>query len=240
MDWSRYFVVLITQAVAALFFIIIIYKLLKRRKDQSSILLSCFYLSLTLAFIMNILTVTLIFSNSNLADLIKTFYILLSFLILFGFAFLVVFILDLYYVQSLIKSMKGQVFILMYGIFSFCVFYIPGALSFIGDEFTIQYSFELSIVLYIFCTFSSILPSIIFIQKILKSIKHPSLRKKYKRFIWGLFGVYLDLYGAILYNTWHNPIYRSIWGILTTFILLSSAYLIYIGIGRDISPSDKL
>ena len=68
MDWSRYFVVLITQAVAALFFIIIIYKLLKRRKDQSSILLSCFYLSSTLAFIMNIIAVTLIFSDSNFRE----------------------------------------------------------------------------------------------------------------------------------------------------------------------------
>ncbi|MBY9006735.1 MAG: hypothetical protein KGD63_08255 [Candidatus Lokiarchaeota archaeon] len=65
-------------------------------------------------------------------------------------------------------------------------------------------------------------------------MNYPFLKRKYKLFTIGVFTEFLDLYGAILHNTWHYIYFRTLWSVITLILLLTSAALIYYGIGRDL------
>ncbi len=60
-----------------------------------------------------------------------------------------------------------------------------------------------------------------------------SLKKKWKLFLFGFVGMSLYLYSGILYNTWKNPIFTTIY-IFISLGLIPFSYLLYKGIGTDL------
>jgi len=45
--------------------------------------------------------------------------------------------------------------------------------------------------------------------------------------------MFLSSYGAVLYNTWQNPIFKLVWTFLS-LIIIPSGILIYCGIARNL------
>ena len=234
MDWTRLFIVLIPQSITILSFAYIAYKILSRRKDKDSILLSSFYITLVIAFITNLIVLLLIALDLQLESLIIFLYYFLFYLILFSVIFLVLFVINIHLINSLFTKRITIVILIIYGILSCIILIQPGGISFLEADYTIQYSINLLISLYIFILISIIIPSLYFSLKNAKKMNFASLKKKYRLFTIGLITKYLDMYGAILYNTWHYPPFRALWSGITSFLLITSAFLIYYGIGKDL------
>ncbi len=234
MDWTRLFIVLIPQSITIISFGFIAYKILMRRKDRSSVLLSSFYLALVFAFSINLIALYLIYSDSQLNTLITLLYFIVTYLILFGFFFLVLFIINLYFVNTIFNLKITMLILSLSGISSIIILVQPEGIT-LSEDFLVQYSIELLISLYIFIFLAIVIPSLILTIKVLQKIHHHSLKKKFKLFAIGLIVKYFDLYGAILYNTWHFQLYRSIWSGITSFLLIASALLIYYGVGKNLS-----
>lgn len=236
MDGTRLFIVLIPQTITILSFAFIAYKILSRRKDKTSLLLSSFYICMVIGFIINLISLSLISLEILVGNLIKVFYYTVFYLILFSFIFLVLFIMSISSVNTLTNSKIIASILIIYGISSFLIVCQPGGIEFIDENYTIYFNTNLMISSYIFIFISIIIPSFYFSLKNKDKITHPSLKKKYKLFTIGLIVKYLDLYGAILYNSWHNPLFRIIWSGITSFLLVVSAFLIYYGVGKNLRP----
>jgi hypothetical protein len=67
-----------------------------------------------------------------------------------------------------------------------------------------------------------------------KLFEDKGLKKKLRYFSLGIFGTFISLYGLILYNTWDDPLYKLIWGVISLFLVPISGFLIYYGIGHNL------
>ena len=234
LDWTRLFIILIPQSITILSFSFIAYKILSRRRDRDSILLSSFYITLSIAFIMNLIVILLIALDLQLEKLIIFLYYFLTYLILLSIIFLVLFITNIHFISPLLGQRITMTILIIYSVLSLVILCQPDGISFLGDDYIIQYSVNILISAYIFIFISIIIPSFYFSVKNSKKMNFPSLKKKYKLFTFGFGLILLDIYGAILYNTWHYPPFRAIWSGITSFLLITSAFLIYYGVGKDL------
>jgi len=78
-----------------------------------------------------------------------------------------------------------------------------------------------------------IISSTIFFKKLYNKFEKNELKKKFKYFTGGTYGMFLSSYGAVLYNTWQNPIFKLVWTFLS-LIIIPSGILIYCGIARNL------
>ncbi len=231
---TRLFIVLIPQSAAALIYLLISYILLKRKKDWLIYFLVSTYFHLFLVSIINNGFIVLILIDFQNTLIIKSLYYIISFLTLFGYIFLLLFIVLLYKTEITLTLKHCLIIILIYGAISILLIFIPDSISFnIEKNWNIQFSFIFMISVYIFFTLVIFIPMNIYSIRIYLSIEDGYLKKRFKYFLIGVLSFIFDLYGAILYNTWHNPIYRNIWSIITFFLLISSAILIYYGIVKN-------
>jgi hypothetical protein len=77
------------------------------------------------------------------------------------------------------------------------------------------------------------MPFIFLFLKLYNGFEDDNLKKKLMYFFIGFCGVAFVTYGAVLYNTWDDPIFKAIW-IYLSFIVVLSGYLIYYGMGRGL------
>jgi len=76
------------------------------------------------------------------------------------------------------------------------------------------------------------IPQIILSVKIYNKIKDNGLKKRIKFYFVGLFGLTINLMGILLYNTWDNSVFKTIWPFLS-LIAIFFGLGIYYGIGRQ-------
>lgn len=78
-----------------------------------------------------------------------------------------------------------------------------------------------------------IIPSTIYFKKLYNKFEKIELKKKLRYFTAGIYGMFFTSYGAVLYNTWQNPIFKVVWTFLS-LIIIPSGLLIYYGIARNL------
>lgn len=239
-ELTRLFIILIPQLITAFIYLFIIYKVLKRRKDRSSVIISFFYLSWGLAFIINSLKLFLILFESEL-NIILIFDYLTFYFIIFGFIYIEIFVMIIH--QSVIRLSLKRItsIIVLYAMICTLILFIPNGITIDPDQgYRIKYSLAFLITNYLFFTSIIVIPTFTFFSQTYKTIKTPILRKRFKYLIIGIVLAFLDIYGAALYNTWHNETFRVIWSVVTLFLLVPSAILIYLGIGKNLGIRKQL
>jgi len=227
MDWSRYFLIFVIQVFIICTFLTISYKILKRNRIRSNIFLSLFYSLISCSFIINI--IYLPFREENIVYLM---YFLILYLLLLSFIFLVLFNLNL--IQFEMSLSKNIIIIIIYAILSFLLLIYPGGITISeSTNWKPVWSWEFLLIGYIFLTFIVVIPIFITSIKIYKKFKNDVLKRKWACFFIGLLGFTFGAYGAALYNTWNDPIFKLIWNFLT-LIIVPSGILIYYGIAKNI------
>ncbi|TFG24149.1 MAG: hypothetical protein EU532_12820 [Promethearchaeota archaeon] len=176
----------------------------------------------------------IIISSTSLGIFI---YNLAAYFITFGPIFLVVFIQNFLNVNSNFPTKTNIIIISLYGIVLFFLILIgsiTGAITINAASNWIPiYSLSFLIALYIFFSFFVLVPTVFFSIRLYKTFKDKKLKKKLMYFFIGIFGILIAFYGLILYNTWHESLFRLIWPIVS-LLTIPSGYLIYYGIGRDL------
>lgn len=127
---------------------------------------------------------------------------------------------------------RQNLIILTYAIINLFVLSIPGSITFnVGIP---AYSWVFLIITYIIFTLGTVIPTIVFSIKLYNTFEDKTLKRKLKYFFIGVIGMCFAFYGLMLYNTWFDSIFRSIWTIVVFFIVIPSMFLIYYGIGQNL------
>ena len=220
--------VLTVQSFVAILFFYLAFKILKRKIDITTVTLSFFYILLGVGLVLS--SLFLLISTTITGFII---YTIGAYLILFGEIFLVIFIYNILKFSKSLKSIKQMSVIIVYGLVSaLLIIFFPEGITISSEtNYAPKFSWFFFIMLYSFFTATILLPSLIFLRRLYKLFEDPNLKKKLRFFILGVIGFFFSFYGLVLYNTWHDPLFRLIWAYVS-FIVLPSGYLIYYGIGR--------
>jgi len=229
LEWTRYFFVYILQVFVFIFFVIITFKILKRNRNRLTSILSTFYLLIAIGLFFNLILLPI---NNNPVSTIL--YFITYFLISFGQIFLIVFLRNLLNVDVDIDSKADLFIIFIYGLLISIPFFIPEGFSFNEATNWIPiYSWTFLAILYSILTVMIIVPSTILFKKLYNKFEKIELKKKLRYFTAGSYGMFFISYGAVLYNTWQNPIFKLIWTFLSLTII-PFAFLIYYGIAQNL------
>ena len=227
----RLLIVFVPQLFDSLLVLFLIYKILNRNTNRSSLILSGFYFSVGIGLIMNIVAVLFAFFQPG--GIVAIFYFIATYFIIFSFIFIVIFILSLLKLRDVFTLKKAFIITLIYGVIWLILLLYPGGLTF-TENWAPVYSWNLFFAANIFFTVSITLPIIIYSIRLYSSFEADNLKKKLKIFLFGITLIIPIIYGVILSNTWHDPLFKTVWGIITIVLLLASALLIYYGIGREL------
>ncbi len=190
---------------------------------------SCFYTLISIGLIIN-----LFYYNLTVNPLVYILHFTAVYLIFYGAIFLVLFTLILLKSEKIITLRKELIIIVIYGFALLIILLIPRGITINeSTNWRPQWSWPLLITLYLFFTFTITIPFFYFSIQLFKTIQTEILRRKLKFYNIGFFGFISMIYGLILYNTWNNPIFRTVWSFIAILHILFS-FLVYYGIGRQL------
>jgi len=226
-DWIRLLFIFILHPYLGLLFIILAYKVLKRKKSRASITLSIFYVIAGAGLILNF--IQFLARLAEIEIIIYLLYFLSSFLIIFSSIFILIFINIILKVDFTNK--KYILIVFFYAIGCILLHFFPGGITF-NEYWAPVYSWTFFIVANIFLTIFIALPIIFYSLKLSRTFTSQDLKRRLRFFLLGITALIFEFYGAILFNTWQEPIFRFIYGLLAIFLFILSGLLIYYGIGR--------
>ncbi|MFX0017598.1 MAG: hypothetical protein ACFFAK_11945 [Promethearchaeota archaeon] len=233
-EWARLIPIFIAQPLSAVLFIFLAIKTLIRKKDQVSLSLVAFYIISSLSLIINLIYIILT-TFMDFQTLLYFLYFLTAYLLIFSSFFLISFLNLLLNVESKFNSRKNLTILIIFGISCLLVLLYPGGITLDpSNNWRPIYSFEFLLVMYTYFTSIVFIPTIVFSVKLYRRFVAKDLKKKFRMLIIGIIEMVAILYGTVLFNTTMNPIIRSIWGILSLIIIISSGILIYVGIGLNL------
>ena len=228
-EWTRLFLILVIQSLISIFFFVTAFKIVKRNRNRSTLTLSTFYVLSGCGFIVNLILLPI---NINPASFIL--YIISFFLISFGQIFLVIFLKNLLKIEQDAQLKTDFIIVLVFALLLLLLPTLTRGITFNEQtNWSPVFSWPFLILLYMLLTLMIFGPSISFLKKLYNRFENEDLKKKLRFFMIGCYGMMFSLYGAILYNTWQNPIYKIIWSFLV-LIIVPSGFLIYYGIAHDL------
>ncbi|MGB5909605.1 MAG: hypothetical protein WBH31_00290 [Promethearchaeia archaeon] len=226
--------IIIPMPFIGIVFLFLAFKILKRSRSQLSLTLSVFYILIGIAVFINL--TFLLITPTRIDILLFILYFLTSYLILFAFIFIVVFIHNLLKIDSIYSFKKYSIIILVYGISCFMLLIaVPEGIRISSETNWVPlYSWTFLLVEYVFFTCFITISTLIYAIKLYNKFKDKNLKKKLRYFILGIFGMILILYLIVLNNTWQDITFKTVLSISSFFIMVPSALSIYYGIGQNL------
>lgn len=225
-DIARFLIVIFMHSFITVLLYFLSFKILRRNINRMTINLSLFYFLPGTGFLLNLIFLTL--STSFLGYIL---YFISAFCTLSGFIFIVIVLINIINIKPYSSKKRQILIIFIYLILGLVILFLPGGITINEDtNWTPVFSLPFLITMYIYFTSIIFIPSLIFSYKIYKSFKDKKLKIKYLFFFIGIIGMLLAFYGLILFNTWYNPTFRTIWSVLVFFIVVPSGIFIYYGI----------
>ena len=230
LDTARIIQVFVVQGSVGIFFMILAYKILKRDTKRLNLIFSCFYISIAIGLFINIIYVPL-----TVEAIVLVLYYITIFFILLGPIFLVVAELIILKSEKIINSTKQLFIILMYAIaLSFMILIPDGVTINPSTGWRPVWSVPYFIYTVAVLTAGGIIPSLFFAYKIYKEFEDEKLKKKWGYFLIGLYGLTFLLYGTLVSNTLNDQTFRTIWAIISLFLITVPPYLVYYGVGKEL------
>ena len=230
-ELTRILIVFIAQSFIFILFLILAFKVLIKKRNRASITLASFYILLDLGLLSNMIFIIL--TPSDEFVLLTVFYYLALYFIIFPIIFILIFINIMLKLEEVFTIKKIIILILTYGILCALLFLIPNGITFSIDWYAL-YSIPFSLSLMTLITLFIIIPTIFYSFKLYKSFKAKDLKKKLRYFLTGVVLLFIILYGAIIFNSSLNDLYRTVWVNLAFFLEIMGGFLIYYGLGREL------
>lgn len=222
-DFGRILIIYIAQLIFSAILLFIAFKILRRNRNKLTLTLSGFYFSVSIGIILNA-----VYPPLNNKDLVHIIYIIIAYFLLLSPIFLVLFNINLLQADKENALRKWASYIILYTVSLIFCLNIPGGITILEEPyFRPIFVWEFVIIMYLFISIFMVIPLIITSLKLYKTFKDPKLSKKLGFFLIGSFGLITSLCVVVLYNTYYDPIIRSVISIIGSFIMLLSAGLIY-------------
>ena len=210
------------------------YKLLKRAQNRSTFILSSFFITYIIVFILAFFSI--IFKdvpNSNL------FYVFSFFLYIFSKSLLILTSWMMTHLAEKTRYIKIFLILTIYAIFSSYIFWLTFYFNGIkyGPETGWRPKFNVPFfwVTSIYTIILLIVPGMILAKNLFNQFKGLPIWKRIKEFIAGMLLDFIEVFFISIYNTWYeNTIYRSLNLFIALPLTISAAILIYHGFGRSL------
>lgn len=204
---------------------------MKRKKTRPTLTLVSFYTLTAVGFIFNALTQIL--ALMELQEALYLFYFISSYLLLVAFIFIPLFMVTILKTELEFKKQNYILIIVVYAILSALIFLTPEGVL-INENGSVLYSIPFFTIVYLFFTICICLPTFFFSVRLYSTFKDENLKKKLRLFLFGIIQALIILYGAVLFNTTPDPLYKAIWGFIAFVLLVSGGLCIYYGLGRNL------
>jgi hypothetical protein len=240
MDPIRFLTVYIIQGIMGLLYAYLAIKTLIRDTKRLNVVLSSFYLSIAIGVFMN-----WIYAPLGALPVVIYLNFLTNFFLFWSVGFLTVFNLILLKSEKVFTTQKQLLYVIGYGIFlGLGMFILLHVQEPISGEFGVQLDpvsfapdWNLSFFLFVLLCWLvfACIPSMYFIIQIQKKFEDENLKKKFKSFSIGV--IEIVIFGVIVFisNYLNIPTFRTIAAIIGFILVISGAYLIYSGVGKQIS-----
>ncbi|NVM16620.1 MAG: hypothetical protein HWN80_02820 [Candidatus Lokiarchaeota archaeon] len=232
-DMVRIVIIFIPQLILAGLFLFLAIKLLRRNQQRPTLTLCIFYFLTATGLIFNAMHVVLAAFQPENEVLLLVIYFLTFFLMLFSPIFILTFMISIHRLGDVFTIKKQLIITLIYGFIIFILFFTPNGITF-SEQWRPIFSWGFLTLLYITLTILIALPTTWYSRRLIKIFQDKILKRKLITFIIGIYGMLFIVYGTILYITWQDSLFSSIWSIVTSFIVILSALFIYYGIGREL------
>jgi len=233
-DMVRVLIIFITGLIIAALFLYLAIKLLRRNRQRPTVTLCMMYIISASGLIFNAMHVVLAVFQPENEVLLLVIYFLSYFLMLFSPVFILTFVISILRLGDVFTIKKQLIITLIYGFIVFIIFFTPNGITF-NEQWRPIYSWGFLTLAYISLTVFIVLPTLWYSRRLIKTFKDKILKRKLITFLTGVFGILFSIYGSILYITWQDSLFSSLWSIITTFIIIPSAGIfIYYGIGREL------
>ncbi len=230
LDTARIIQVFIVQGSVGIFFMILAYTILKRDTKRLNLIFSCFYISIAIGLFINIIYVLL-----TVEATVLVLYYITIFFILLGPIFLVVVELILLKSEKVINSTKQLAIIIIYAIALICMVLIPDGVTINpSTDWKPVWSVPYFIYTVAVLTVGGIIPSLFLAYQIYKEFEDEKLKKKWGYFLIGLYGLIFLMYGTLVSNTLNDQTFRTIWALISLFLITIPPYLVYYGVGKEL------
>ncbi|MFX1400950.1 MAG: hypothetical protein ACFE8V_06845 [Promethearchaeota archaeon] len=229
-DFGRLVIIFIPQLIIAFSFLFIAYRLLSRNRERSTITLSLWYITDAIGLIFNAI-------NALISDLypgqiitIHVIYFISFYLLFTSNIFLLTFMINL--IKSEFSLKRNLFYVIAYFAVCAVLIFVSGGITLDPlNNWRPTFSWPFFIALVVFFTIIILIPTIYYMFKLYALFNAENLKRKFRLFMIGVYGIFITLYGAALFNTWEYELFRTIWSIITVLILVPSAIIIYFGIG---------
>jgi len=222
-NWSRYFGIIIIGLFITVFFYFLAVKVIKRNFNRLTLTLGTFYILPGTGFFLNFIFLLISPTPQGLI-----LYYITVFLILFGFIFLVLFLINILKIDSRLTLNKQFIITLIYAIFCLLLILFPGGITINEEtEWIPIFSWNFLIVLYIFFTCSVFIPTFILSIRLSKRFSDKILKSRLKLFFFGIILMFVVFYGLILYNTWIDSLYRELYTYISLLVLPAGIFIYY-------------
>jgi len=232
-EMMRILIIFIPQLILAGLFLFLGIKLLRRNRQRPTVTLCMMYIFSATGLIFNAMHVVLAAFQPENDVLLLVIYFLTFFLWIFSPFFILTFMLSLFKLGDVFTIKKQLIITLIYGFIIVIIYFTPNGITF-SEQSRPIFSWGFLTLMYIILTVFILLPTMWYSRRLIKAFQDKILKKKLITFLTGVFGILLSLYMTILYITWQDSLFSSIWSIVTTFIIIPSALFIYYGIGREL------
>ena len=232
-ELPRLLIVFVPQLILASIFLFIAIKLLIRNRMRSIIILSMFYVFSATGLIFNAIFLLLAAFIPENTVLLQVVYFLSFYPMLFSPIFILTFMISLLKLDFVFTIKKQLIVTVIYSIIIFLIYFTPDGIIFI-DQWRPVYSWPFLMLVYIFYSGYIVIPTLFYSRRLVRTFEDKILKKKLITFLIGVIGMFSSVYGAVLYITWQNPLFKSLWSVITVLIIIPSSIFIYYGIGREL------
>lgn len=231
LDLTRIIQIFVAQGIVCFIFLFLAYKILKRGKRRLNTILSASFICPSIGCSINFIYI-LIYVESIVLVL---YYMTLYFIILF-IIFLLLFLLLLFKSEKVINTRKQTLFFLIFAVLLFCMVFIPGGVTINSStDWKPVWSIYFCLYLMIIITFYGFIPTLMLSMKIYAKLENEHLRKKWRFFIIGMIGMFIFTFGTFISNTLNDQTFRIAWSLISLVLVIISPYLMYYGVGKQIS-----
>lgn len=230
MDLTRFLQVYIAQGLIGVFFLFFAYKILKHSKRRLNLTLSGCYFTISIGIFINF-----IYAPLTNESIVLILYYATIFFLLINIVFLLMFVIILQKSEKVITLKKQLIITIIYAVLLLCMVLIPEGVT-INESTEWKPVYSLVFFLYIIILLFAVgfTPTLIISIQIYKQFQDELIKKRWRFFIIGTCLLYFFAFGTYLSNTLNVQTFRTIWSIISIFLVITSPYLIYYGVVKKL------
>lgn len=225
--------VYIAQGLMCVYFAYLAYKILKRDRKRLNLMFTGFYISNFISLCINFIYAPI--TDENIVLIMHSITIFFAF---YSPIFILVFELLVLKPEKVINTNKQKTILIGYGVvLSFMIFFLlieDWGVEIGPPDWTPHWMLPFFLYLVSIVSVCVVGPSFFISYQIYKKFEDAQLKRKWKYFIFGLGAFYACAYGIFISNFLDIPIFRTVIGITDLILIISGAYLMYNGVGRQL------